>query len=39
MVAEIRTTEVNLDGLLQVLGENLYSTPKMPRQAQAFNRF
>ena len=27
MVAEIRTTEVNLDGLLQVLGENLYSTP------------
>lgn len=27
MVTEIRTTEVNLDGLLEVLGENLYSTP------------
>lgn len=27
MVAEIRTTDVNLDGLLEVLGENLYSTP------------
>lgn len=27
MVAEIRKTDVNLDGLLEILGENLYSTP------------
>lgn len=27
MSTEIRQTEVNLDGLLEVLGENLYSTP------------
>ncbi|MDJ0940282.1 MAG: ATP-binding protein [Woeseiaceae bacterium] len=27
MSAEIRTTQINLEGLLEVLGKNLYSTP------------